>query len=303
MTSTLAAPYRFRTPWCPVEFPLTAAFFASIHAPTTEYEQTPLWIQRYTKATLTLDVGRRLVQSITLLTRLQHPHILALYGVYEDATHIHVVMEPPLETLAGAAAITEATMIAILPPLLDVLEYLDGRKIYHKNVCAHTIVRVADGTWKLAGFRDALDTHLYAHDTIAGFRDPLNVPPELLTDATVEPAAMMVFSLGVMLYDVLVPNKAAAAYGELTRAACNFIGCCTKTNPVDRWSVRDLRRHPWIHATEVVYERMLSAAFPELVERFTRASMELPGAPVPVLPPTAPARLKKKRWYRFWSKS
>jgi serine/threonine protein kinase len=284
-----ASPYHYRTPSYPDYLPLTSAFLEEAYGSTKH----GLYIKRYVKAALTADKARRLSQQIAFLPRTSHPHILPLCAVHEDDAHIYVVFEAYDTTLEQVAAtIDEATLKRhIIPGILEALQYLECKGILHKNVAANTIV-YSRGAWKLTGFQDAVDLRLHAWDTVDGFRRAIAVPPELLTTEPLDEeqaCKVAVFALGVLLYDILVPNKKAMAYGDLSPVCRNFIAQCTKSDPRVRWTVEALRGHPWLGDKATAYEWVHTATthFPDVVERFTRDDVP------------SPKPKKKRRWLRW----
>lgn len=286
-----SSPYHFYTAWCPIDFPLRSAFL--------DTRPEGLYVKKYLKATLTANKARRLCQQITLLNRLNHPHILPLYAVHENDTHIYLVFEPYTKTLCGENK--ESTLQhQVIPGILEAIQLLNSKNVFHKNITARTIVYAPQSKcWKLTGFQDAIDYRMHPWSTSEGFRHPLAIPPELFTNTLVESATAgkaAVFALGVLLYDVMVPNKLTKSYGELSPSCRNFIAQCTKSDPSVRWTIENLRSHEWLGEQGVGWTRSDTMHFPELVERFTRGSTSFES-----VKPSEVTK-KKKRWWKPWDK-
>jgi serine/threonine protein kinase len=281
-----ASPYHYRAPSYPVDLPLTSAFLKEAYGSVKH----GLYIKRYVKAALTADKARRLSQQIAFLPRTSHAHILPLCAVHEDDAHIYIVFESFETTLKQAvmkATIDESKLQRdVVPGILEALQYLECKGILHKNVSAKTIV-YSRGAWKLTGFQDAVDLRLHAWDTVVGFRRAIAIPPELLTTQSrdrEQASKVAVFALGILLYDILVPNKKAMAYGDLSPVCRNFIAQCTKSDPLVRWTVDALRRHPWLGDNTYEWIHTATTHFPDIVDRFT--SDDVP----------SPKPKKKRRW-------
>jgi len=156
--------------------------------------------------------------------------------------------------------------------LLNALEYLHGNFIVHRDLKPENILFGTDGTPKIADFGlahyeygspDISSSDLMIMKTCCG--TPLYVAPEIILNKGYNSKCDM-WSLGVILFIMLVGYQPFAAdtlpeiykvilkgkanfkskrWSTVSKEGKNLVRCLLKTDPSKRFSVNDVRSHPW----------------------------------------------------------
>jgi serine/threonine protein kinase len=104
-------------------------------------------------------IQRYLVKEIEILRLLDHPNIIKLIEVYEDETHVHLVLEylnggELFEHISRVGTFLEADAINLIKCLLSALSYAHSLGIIHRdlkpenlimaNKSTHSAIKIAD---------------------------------------------------------------------------------------------------------------------------------------------------------------
>ncbi|KAJ8395236.1 hypothetical protein AAFF_G00034380 [Aldrovandia affinis] len=172
--------------------------------------------QRGTKRTVAAKlVNKKLMkrdqvtQELSILQRLQHPHLVGLLDTFETAASYVLVLEMAdqgrlLDYIVSWGNLTEEKVAIYLREILEALHYLHNCRIAHLDLKPENLLvdqSSAQPTVKLADFGEAVQlnsTH-YIHPLLGS---PEFAAPELVLG---EPAALAsdLWSLGVVTYVVL----------------------------------------------------------------------------------------------------
>jgi serine/threonine-protein kinase len=154
------------------------------------------------------DFVDRFLREARMAARLNHPVIVSIYEVGQEANQYYLVMEyVEGETLAdfirerGALVPTEVP--SILRPLAEALDYAHGRGLIHRDVKPANIIVSPEGAVKLTDFgmaRAIEQTHLTAAGTIVG--TPNYMSPEQARGRRAG-AHSDQYSLAVVAYEML----------------------------------------------------------------------------------------------------
>ena len=93
-------------------------------------------------------------QEVEALRALNHQNIVALMDIYEDATHVHIVMElctggELFGRIVKEGALSETIAADILHQMLSACEHFHARKIVHRDLKPENILFVSEKSWTL----------------------------------------------------------------------------------------------------------------------------------------------------------
>lgn len=88
---------------------------------------------------------RSLVKEIEILRLLDHPNIIKLYEVYEDETHVHLVMEylcggELFQQITRRGMFSEVDAIVVMKNLLSALSYCHRMGIIHRDLKPENLI-------------------------------------------------------------------------------------------------------------------------------------------------------------------
>jgi len=114
------------------------------------------------KLRLTEQQALETERHVRILTTLSHPHIASLWGVFTDATALHLVSPdaaPAAALLAACRGDARAVAGQVLGPVASALAYAHSVGVLHRNVHPGSLVVRADtGAVALGGWGEAVDT-------------------------------------------------------------------------------------------------------------------------------------------------
>ena len=148
----------------------------------------------------------RLRREATVLTELDHPHIVRVLEVLHDGDGIALAMQFAPggslgDLLAERARLAPGQVVAVAAPVADALASAHRRGILHGDVKPANVLFTSDGEPLLSDFGVARTLGGSSSDQVSGTAE--YVAPELLDGAHPDPRAD-VYSLGVVCYQALV---------------------------------------------------------------------------------------------------
>ncbi|MGH9288224.1 MAG: serine/threonine-protein kinase, partial [Acidimicrobiales bacterium] len=165
----------------------------------------------------------RLRREATVLTDLDHPHIVRVLEVLHDGDGIALAMQFAPggsldELLAERGRLTPGQVVAVAAPVADALASAHRRGIVHGDVKPANVLFTSDGEPLLSDFGVARTLGGFTSDQVSGTAE--YVAPELLDGARPDPRAD-VYSLGVVCYQALAgqPPYAGPVPLAVVRAA------------------------------------------------------------------------------------
>jgi calcium-dependent protein kinase len=232
------------------------------------------------KLTLQLRAAKRLVKPIEHLDRLideveimrcsDHPNIVRLFEVIENASHIYLIMEycegrDLADLLHHKHSIPEGEAAALMQQTISGLNYLHMRSICHRDLKLENLM-LSTSCLKIVDFGLATICKEGVMNTKVGSCN--YVGPEVLTgEYTI---ACDIWSLGVVLYALLCgrlpfqgrsdeETMRLARQGRVSFTNLSHVSSCARdliarmldVDPLTRISAKEMTSHPWLAETSV----------------------------------------------------
>jgi eukaryotic-like serine/threonine-protein kinase len=154
------------------------------------------------------EIRRRFLREARLAARLAHPNVVQVYDAGEDGRPYIVMEYVDGESMADAlerrGRLTLAEAIDVGVQSCAGLEHAHAAGLVHRDVKPQNLLRRLDGTVKIVDFgiaKPAKDTALT--DAGGRFGTAAYVAPERLSDAGSVTGAADIYSLGVVLYELI----------------------------------------------------------------------------------------------------
>jgi hypothetical protein len=165
----------------------------------------------------------RMRREATVLTELDHPHVVRVLEVLHDGDGVAIAMQYApggslADLLAERGRLTPGQVVAVAAPVADALASAHRRGVLHGDVKPANILFTSDGEPLLGDFGVARTLGLVTSDQISGTAEYM--APELLDGAQPDPRAD-VYSLAVVCYQALTgrPPYTGAVPLAVARAA------------------------------------------------------------------------------------
>jgi hypothetical protein len=147
----------------------------------------------------------RLRREATVLTELDHPHVVRVLEVVEDGDGLAVAMQyAPGGSLAGLLAervrLEPGQVVAVAAPIAEALGSAHRRGVVHGDVKPANVLFTSDGEPLLSDFGVARTLGRLTSDQVTGTAEYL--APELLEGSPPD-ARSDIYSLGVVCYEAL----------------------------------------------------------------------------------------------------
>jgi len=171
------------------------------------------------------EILERFETEAELLSRLTHENILELedIGTAEDGRLFFVteyVEGCDLRRLMRAETLPAERSLQIFFKVCDAMIYAHGQGVVHRDLKPSNILVASDGTVKVADFGLAKDAAVVASDGRTSAGDGLGTPyylaPESMRGAATADERADVFSLGVLLYELLTGSVPAGSFTRIS---------------------------------------------------------------------------------------
>ena len=177
------------------------------------------------EATADVDRNRRFVQEARAASALNHPHIVTIYDIGEDAGTTFIAMElvdgTPLDTLLAQGPLPIATALEYGEQIASALEAAHASGIIHRDIKPANIIVTRDGRAKVLDFGLAkLVERGPAEATVTGTSPGLvlgtaaYMSPEQAEGRAISTRSD-IFSFGAVLYEMLGGQRAFAGDSAL----------------------------------------------------------------------------------------
>ena len=156
--------------------------------------------------------AERFAREARVLARLNHPHVVNVYDSGQAGPYCYLLMEyvegVNLRGVMREGSLSPAEALAIIPQICDALQYAHEEGVVHRDIKPENILLDRRGRVKVADFGLAkwvhpgqLDHSLTRTHQVMG--TPRYMAPEQLEGSQVVDHRADIFSLGVVLYELL----------------------------------------------------------------------------------------------------
>ncbi|GLE11626.1 hypothetical protein PINS_up024161 [Pythium insidiosum] len=202
---------------------------------------------------------------VQILQQMQHPHIMALYDVFTEATHYYLVTE-----LKNFYSEKEAR--DLVKVLLETIQYCHQKNVVHRDLKPENLLLTSkddDANIKLADFGFA--KRAVGDDLATACGTPGYVAPEILQGKPYG-APVDIWSIGVITYILLCGYPPfhddsqpilfrkikdgrfvfdAPYWDDVSDDAKDLIRKMLVVDPTQRWTAEQLLKHKWIVGDDV----------------------------------------------------
>lgn len=208
----------------------------------------------------------RLQCEISILRKLKHVNIPTLHHVVDAAAVIGLVMEyvgggTLKEYVASRQCLGDSEARYYFQQLVSVVSYIHGVNVIHRDIKADNILMLLHENWqktliKLCDFGLSANTRAEEeHTTFCG--TPIYAAPELILSQAYIGPQVDVWSMGIVLFLMVVGNLPFTNVGSIIRTSCvipsavdascaALIQSCLEKNPINRITTTQLSVDPWL---------------------------------------------------------
>jgi len=227
--------------------------------------------------------GQRVPLELKLLHQVQGlPGVIKLLDFFERSDSFIIVMERLADSkdlfdyITEQGAVEEEVAKSFLRQVVTTVIACHGAGVVHRDIKdENLLVDLSTGELKLIDFGSGAVLQEAAYQEFDGTR--VYSPPEWVTmgQYSAEPAA--VWSLGILLYDMLVgdipfetdqqicaaqPTWNSRVGARLSQEAKHIINSCLRVKPQDRPKLEEILNHPWMETNKVPQEMVTEKKLP-----------------------------------------
>mmetsp|Transcript_6392 Transcript_6392/g.15386 ORF Transcript_6392/g.15386 Transcript_6392/m.15386 type:complete len:542 (+) Transcript_6392:96-1721(+) len=236
-----------------------------------KHANVPVVLKVFFRKRLSPVTQHQLAREIDIHSKLNHPNVIQLYGVFEDESVVCMVLEcashGDLLTHISDPRVGYIEEVDARPIVVDALkavEYLHDNGIIHRDIKPENFVVTSTGV-KLIDFGVSIDTDRERPVSAVGTK--LYMPPEVAACPLKRApsdfkscselhygSAADIWSLGVLVAELLTGRASVPSHsnpspmrgGPLSSLAQDFIAAATREEPLLRPSAEALLRHGWL---------------------------------------------------------
>ncbi|KKA30688.1 hypothetical protein TD95_004633 [Thielaviopsis punctulata] len=207
-------------------------------------------------------------REVAILKLIQHPNIMKLYDIWENRTHIYLVVElvdngDLFCYIRNQGALPERYAVYLFRQMMSAMSYCHKFNICHRDLKPENILITKDGHIKIADFGMATMHQYENHKLETACGSPHYAAPEISKREDYNGCKSDIWSMGVILYAMLcaflpfngntqqeviarVRDGGYTIPSHLSPEARDFIRRIIVPNPDDRISMEEMYRHPLI---------------------------------------------------------
>lgn len=248
-------------------------------------------IKSLNKAMCTSDQMKHALSEIFIVTRLDHPNIVKVYGVIENDLYIYIIHESWTCTLYEYLIennMTEGTaVVEIAEPMLQVSKYLEEQRIVHRDINPCTICLTTDNAWKLCHFDKSIDVSSFKLRKTYGLRYNSPENKDYRNYSVEDHHRIDVWNIGLLVSEILTKEVPSMMEDEsyppplkhiscLSTSANDFIQKALSIDVSSRPSSHELIGHPWIceHCDSLGGRIKKSQSVPVISTKCNKVGME-----------------------------
>jgi len=271
-------------------------------------------IKRMKKKTMDQDLITSIRREITNLKKVNHPHIMKLYGVFEDDEELCLVMElivgqELFDKIVERGHYTEKDTSHIVRQVIDAIAYLHAQGIAHRDLKPENLLSSGENENEIIKVADfGLSKNFSEEKLHTSCGSPTYVAPEVLNSDTYDKSVDM-WSIGVITYILLsgyppfYGDTQPELFKRITAAQFDFDDDCWNDissdakdlirhllvkDPKQRYTAQQALEHPWIQGTSAgISNKNMNLL--RLREFQTRSKIEVPQMTYFATPEPAPS--------------
>jgi len=156
-----------------------------------------------------IDNMEQLNREINIMTKIDHKNVLKLYDIYEDETHVYIIMElvkgsELFDRIVAKGSYTEKEAINVIKQILDAVKYLHECGIAHRDLKPENLLCSGEGEDEIVKIADFGLSKMFTsgEKLMTGCGTPGYVAPEVLLCEEYD-SKVDLWSIGVITYILL----------------------------------------------------------------------------------------------------
>uniref|UniRef100_A0A061SNM3 Serine threonine protein kinase n=1 Tax=Tetraselmis sp. GSL018 TaxID=582737 RepID=A0A061SNM3_9CHLO len=272
------------TSWSAGDFELNSKIsqskVCSVFKAKYKYTNYEVILKIFFKTRLSAIGQHQMAREIDIHSRLSHPNIIPLYGVFEERDSVVLILQYASEgdLLAYASqhpgrCLAESRVIYFVVNILHSLDYLHQNGIVHRDIKPENVV-ITDTSVKIIDFGVSIDVR--RERPVSAVGTPEYMSPEVaLCPLKRTPsdfkgrfdlhytAAADIWSVGILVWELLVGSNPFHGHNPAAVKQCvtgtspeiptnvstlarSFIAAATERNPSNRPTAAELLQHQWL---------------------------------------------------------
>lgn len=227
----------------------------------------PVAVKRVALSSLTPAEHKQVLQEINFLQQYRHPHIIRLLDMERTDEYIYLVLESAesdlFTYLQRSGPLPETQARYLFRQIVDAVAYLHSNRVAHRDLKLENFVVTADGQLRVIDF--GLSARVTPQSKLGDMCGSMAYsPPEIVNSQPYDGTAADVWSLGIVLYTLLLGGFPFYApdpdrmKDQITHARLRFpkwlgesarelIVSMLQRNADHRICIFDVQEHPWLN--------------------------------------------------------
>lgn len=228
------------------------------------------------------DESSNINLEIEILSQVSHPNIVQTIEIYEEQTHIHIIMElieggELFDKIVEKDHYSEKEASDTIRPIIDAIKYCHEMGIVHRDLKPENLLYTSSGPGGIIKISDFGLARFFDEDLMTtACGTPGYVAPEIL-EGRGYGFEVDFWSLGVIIYIMLCGfppfyeesneqlfemikrgeyDFPSPAWDSISEMAKDLIRNCLKINPAERFGADQILAHEWIAGEETPRRNM-----------------------------------------------